>query len=283
MPGYSKTPWVEGVAPGISAANLNNLETQYEKALADLKALFDATTFLYAAVDNTPIAKTRAEVLAILSGQAGAHFSMNSKKITNLLNPTADQDADTKKARADALTSHTGVAAAHHTKTIDASELSAGLLPLARLPATLTDKDADTLDGYHAVDLIAPSLTVELFQTNAGTGTAINPQQINDNDIGTLCRFLLDDYVEVVFPASYKISEFRYWGTNSHTEDGRYKIQHWDGAAWIDNTINIPTNPAGWTDWLPLTTIVSTTKIRMVETVADTWPFNDCFELEMRG
>ena len=32
---YTKTTWVSGVAPPISAANLNNLETQYESIVAD--------------------------------------------------------------------------------------------------------------------------------------------------------------------------------------------------------------------------------------------------------
>lgn len=33
--GYNKTAWVAGGAPGISAGNLNNLETQYDEAMAD--------------------------------------------------------------------------------------------------------------------------------------------------------------------------------------------------------------------------------------------------------
>ena len=35
---YVKTTWNAGVAPGISAANLNNLETQYDTAVADIVA-----------------------------------------------------------------------------------------------------------------------------------------------------------------------------------------------------------------------------------------------------
>lgn len=35
---YIKTTWVEGSAPGISAENLNHLETQYDEAKADLDA-----------------------------------------------------------------------------------------------------------------------------------------------------------------------------------------------------------------------------------------------------
>ncbi len=32
---YTPTTWNPGIAPGISAANLNNLETQYDQAIAD--------------------------------------------------------------------------------------------------------------------------------------------------------------------------------------------------------------------------------------------------------
>ncbi len=41
---YTKTTWVNGVAPPISAANLNHLETQYDEAATDLTthaALFE--------------------------------------------------------------------------------------------------------------------------------------------------------------------------------------------------------------------------------------------------
>lgn len=62
-----------------------------------MHALFNAGTFLYAETDNTPVVKTRAEVLALLSGQAAADFSLNSRKLTALADPTLDQDGATKK------------------------------------------------------------------------------------------------------------------------------------------------------------------------------------------
>ena len=37
---YTKTTWVEGVAPGISSANLNNLETQYDEAVAHMTGMY---------------------------------------------------------------------------------------------------------------------------------------------------------------------------------------------------------------------------------------------------
>lgn len=67
--------------------------TNHQAVIYDL---FNAGTFLYAASDNTPEAKTSAEVMALLSGQSGADFSMNNHKITALSDPTAAQDAATK-------------------------------------------------------------------------------------------------------------------------------------------------------------------------------------------
>ena len=61
-----------------------------------LHDLFAATSFLYATSDNTPEAKTRAQVMALLSGQAAADFAMNTHKITGVTDPTVAQDAATK-------------------------------------------------------------------------------------------------------------------------------------------------------------------------------------------
>jgi len=61
-----------------------------------MKKLFDATTFLYATSDGTPEAKTPAQVMTILSGQADADFAMNTHKITGVVDPVSAQDATTK-------------------------------------------------------------------------------------------------------------------------------------------------------------------------------------------
>ena len=81
-----------------------------------LNSLFDANTILKADSDNTPVAMTvaasrilgrkatggivamtGAELMALLSGKAGANFSMNTHKLTGVVDPTAAQDAATKK------------------------------------------------------------------------------------------------------------------------------------------------------------------------------------------
>ena len=66
------------------------------EAAAVLEADFDATTFLYATADDTPQPKTRAEVMAILSGTAGAEFLFNTQKIGGIVDPTTAQQAATK-------------------------------------------------------------------------------------------------------------------------------------------------------------------------------------------
>ena len=61
------------------------------------KSLFDADTFLYATDDNTPVATSPANVLAALSGHAGAEFLFNTQKIGGVVDPTTNQQAATKK------------------------------------------------------------------------------------------------------------------------------------------------------------------------------------------
>jgi len=52
-------------------------------------------------------------------------LNMKSNKIINLSDPTAAQDADTKNARDAAITTHTGLPAAHHAKYTDAEAVTA--------------------------------------------------------------------------------------------------------------------------------------------------------------
>lgn len=63
---------------------------------------YAATSFLYATSDNIPENKTPAQVMAILSGTAGAAFAMNGKQITGVADPTLAQDVATK-AYADSI------------------------------------------------------------------------------------------------------------------------------------------------------------------------------------
>jgi len=80
---------VESGADETDATNVN-------AAGAVMESDFDATTFLYATADNTPLPKTPAEVMAILSGSAGAEFLFNTKQVGGIVNPTTAQQAATK-------------------------------------------------------------------------------------------------------------------------------------------------------------------------------------------
>lgn len=80
---------VESGADVTDATNVN-------AAGAVMESDYNANTFLYATVDNTPIVKTRAETMAILSGQAGAEFLMNTQKIGGVVDPTTAQQVSTK-------------------------------------------------------------------------------------------------------------------------------------------------------------------------------------------
>ncbi|MBA7543516.1 hypothetical protein ES705_35847 [subsurface metagenome] len=144
--------------------------------------------------------------------------------------------------------------------------------------------DADTLDGYDSLAFFVP-LTVALFQANAATGTTLDPEKINDNDTVTYPIFTpVGDYCEIDFGFKCYIAEYRYRGETSHNGSGRYKIQYWSGIEWVDNTVDIPTRTASWSDWAPLTTPVISNRIRIVATTLDT-AINACrpHEFEMRG
>ena len=93
---------------GIEASADVTDATNVDAAGAIMEADYNANTFLYAADDDTPIVKTRAETLALLSGQAAADFAMNTQKITGVVDPVGAQDVATKassEAYADAIAS----------------------------------------------------------------------------------------------------------------------------------------------------------------------------------
>ena len=97
-----------GVESGSDVTDTANVDA----AGAVMESDYDANTFLYATSDNVPTVKTRTETLTLLSGQASASFSMNSQKITSLLDPTAAQDAASKAyvdSVAQGLNVHTAV------------------------------------------------------------------------------------------------------------------------------------------------------------------------------
>ena len=65
---------------GLDEIDLTGLSGEPADVVA--KSLFDAGTILAAIADNTPLAKTYAQILALLSGQAAAAFSWNGQNLT---------------------------------------------------------------------------------------------------------------------------------------------------------------------------------------------------------
>lgn len=85
------------------------------------------------------------------------------------------------------ISTHAANASAHHAKTINASELTAGLLALARLPATLTGKDADTVDGAHKSDLeTTMDGKITTHKGDASAHHAVHLKTLADHALGTV-------------------------------------------------------------------------------------------------
>ncbi len=77
---YTKTNWVAGVTP-LSEANLDNLETQYESAMADILTVAETEVFAVAAA---PVAWTDLNISAVV----GVNAALVLLKIGVTVNPT---------------------------------------------------------------------------------------------------------------------------------------------------------------------------------------------------
>ena len=159
----------------------------------------------------------------------------------------------------------------------------------------LGSEDKDVANGVAGLDATAkllwdqmplPMLTVAQFQVNAGTGTAENPQKINDTSVtASVMSDVIGEYAQVLFSHPMWIKEYRHHGISGLAGDGRWKIQIYHDGAWIDNTVAIPLrNLESWSDWVALTIPVYTQGIRFVATTIDsTYGISSVRELEIRG
>ena len=68
-----------------------------QSGVSVLESDYGADTFMYATANNTPVATSPANVMAALSGHAGAEFLFNTQKIGGVVDPTANQQVATKK------------------------------------------------------------------------------------------------------------------------------------------------------------------------------------------
>ena len=78
-------------------------------------------------------------------GKADSDINLDTHKLTNVTDPVANQDADTKAARAAAITTHTAISTAHHTKYTDA-EARAAFSAISVSPNIF--KPSSDLQGY---------------------------------------------------------------------------------------------------------------------------------------
>lgn len=120
-----------------------------------------------------------------------------------------------------------------------------GLIALAQLVAAVcSETEADgkitthkgDASAHHtrAVDGVGFEATVAMFQANPATGTATNPQYLNDNDTGTVATFAPGAYAEVDFGKVVCIKRWRQFG--SAGSSGSFKIQRYNLTthAWVD-------------------------------------------------
>lgn len=107
---YVDHTWAAGHV--LSIARMNNLESQFQSILDLLTTADDipyatgagawarlavaASTIIGKGAAGNLAALTGVQIMAILTGQAGADFSMNTNKITSVTDPGAAQDAATK-------------------------------------------------------------------------------------------------------------------------------------------------------------------------------------------
>lgn len=139
----TKLDGIEVLANVTDAANVNT-------AGAVMEVDFNAATFLYAVNDDTPVVKTRAEVLALLSGQASASFNMNSQAITKLSN---------------IVTVHTPAGAATATLDLDVSRVHDITMPAGNITIAVSNENNGDIFTIRILQDGTGSRTVTWFST----------------------------------------------------------------------------------------------------------------------
>ncbi len=170
---------------------------------------------------------------------------------------TAAQYNELREDVLDAATGHAHTGGADAGKTLDAAAIASGVLAVARIGGV-------------------KEMTVAEFQTLTITasGTATNPTNMNDNDVGTDGDLhVVGEYYEVDFDEIRCCNRWRIYGTAvASNDDGAVKLQAYNNItrAWddIDTISNIVQNNV-WSGWSTFTRIASD-QYRFVSTIVDT-------------
>jgi len=130
------------------------------------------------------------------------------------------------------------------------------------------------------------SLSVAGFQLNPATGTASNPQNLNNNNTGSAAGFdVIDEYAQVDFLEVVYITQFRQYGHISNNGNGTWTIQYQDvNGAWHDWVTGIATRGASWSGWDSSGAAVPARAIKVICTAVDTGIADSALaELEVNG
>ncbi len=129
-------------------------------------------------------------------------------------------------------------------------------------------------------------LTVAEFQHIPAFGDfASNPQNINNNAVGTAAGANnINQYAEVTFSCPTKITQWRQFGNDQNTGDGRWKLQYLNVSnVWTDWQTAIPVRTTeDWSNWDSSAGEVVALGFRIVCTTVDTNTFSNIEELEVK-
>ena len=134
----------------------------------------------------------------------------------------------------------------------------------------------DIVNVRHVRDILSktpsPAFgTVADSKINPGTGTVVDPANINDDNPGSgITADEINKYNEIDFGKIVQIRQVRQYGhTFNSGGDGAYKVRWYDGRIWRDWIIGVV--PRATADWSPFSVISirEATKIKMVHTALD--------------
>lgn len=133
--------WTETTMPVITTFDRGVDANKSAIPVAGQAYLTIDTKILYVCFIDGTWTNVSALYLLLAGGTMSGNIAMGNNIVSGMKAPTADGEAARKKYVDDAIdtdiATHADIAAAHHAKTVNASELTAGELPIARLPTRI--------------------------------------------------------------------------------------------------------------------------------------------------